>query len=187
MRRLALLDRDGTIIVEKKFLADPEGVELVPGAAAAIRRLNDAGWLVAIVTNQSGVGRGYYTLPQMHATNARVVEVLARAGARIDTVEFCPHHPLAGDPVLRRVCDCRKPRPGQAFAAACHLGASVTGSVTVGDRLVDVNLGRGLGAFGVLVLTGYGRAHRMRCTRERVTPSAIVPALPEAVDWMLAQ
>ena len=187
MRRMALLDRDGTIIVEKKFLADPDGVELVPGAAAAIRRLNDAGWLVAIVTNQSGVGRGYYTLPQMHATNARVVEVLANAGARIDTVEFCPHHPLAGDPVLRRVCDCRKPRPGQAFAAARHLNAGLTGCVAIGDRLVDVRLGLGLGGHGVLVLTGYGEAHRRLCARQRVTPSAIVPSLPEAVEWMLAR
>src|ERR1043166_9261130 len=110
MRRLCVLDRDGTIITDRAFLARPEGVQLRPGAAGAIRRLNEAGWIVAICTNQSGVGRGYYSLGMMHATNARVVEVLAKEGARIDDVDYCPLPPRAGDPLPRRICDCRKPR-----------------------------------------------------------------------------
>lgn len=185
MPKLCVLDRDGTIITDRHFLANPDGVELLPGAAAAIRRLNEAGWIVAICTNQSGVGRGYYTLRQMHATNARVVEVLAKEGARIDDVEYCPHHPLAGDPVLRRVCACRKPGVGQVVAAARKTGGSLTGVVVVGDRLQDVYAGLNLGGFGVLVRTGYGEQHRMLAEHRLRKPSAIVPALPDAVDWIL--
>ncbi len=185
MRRLALIDRDGTIIDEKHFLADPNGVRLIPGAADAIIRLNRADWAVAIVTNQSGVGRGYYTLGQMHAVNGRTMELLTQAGARIDALEWCPHHPLAGLTHLRRICDCRKPRPGQAFAAAYHLGLSVTGCVAVGDRISDVKLGQRLGGKGVMVMTGYGKSHRYKLIRERVHPDALVPDLTAAVEWML--
>ena len=186
LKRLCVLDRDGTIITDRYFLANPEGVELLPGAAAAIRRLNEAGWAVAIATNQSGVGRGYYTLAQMHATNARTVEVLAREGARVDTVEYCPHHPLAGHPLWRRICSCRKPAPGQAISAAWHSGATLTGLVVVGDRMQDVETGLRLGGFGVLVRTGYGEDHRIVAEHRKVQPSAIVPALPDAVEWILA-
>lgn len=187
MRRLALLDRDGTIIAEKHFLADPDGVHLIPGAADAIIRLNRAGWAVAIVTNQSGVGRGYYTLGQMHAVNARTLELLRAAGATIDALEWCPHHPLAGLPHLRRVCACRKPGPGQAFAAAYKLGLSVTGCVAVGDRISDVLLGQRLGGKGILVATGYGASHRFQLIRKRVHPDALVPDLTGAVDWILTK
>jgi len=180
-----VLDRDGTIITDRHFLATPEGVRLLPGAAGAIKRLNDAGWAVAIATNQSGVGRGYYSLEMMHATNARVVEVLAKEGARIDDVEYCPHHPQAGDPVFRRICDCRKPKTGQIVAAARKIDGSLTGVVVVGDRLQDVYAGMNLGGFGVLVRTGYGEEHRILAEHRLIKPSAIVPALPEAVDWIL--
>jgi D-glycero-D-manno-heptose 1,7-bisphosphate phosphatase len=186
MTRLALLDRDGTIIVEKRFLSDRERVELIPGAAEAIRRLNAAGWAVAIVTNQSGVGRGFYRLSDMHAVNARVVERLAGEGARVDVVEYCPHHPAGGIPWLRRRCNCRKPAPGQAIRAARRLGVSLTGCAAVGDRLSDVELGLRLGGRGILVLTGDGAAHRLRLARARITPSAVVPSLSEAVDRLLA-
>jgi D-glycero-D-manno-heptose 1,7-bisphosphate phosphatase len=182
-----MLDRDGTIIVEKPFLADPAGVELIPGAAAAIRRLNDAGWVVSIVTNQSGIGIGRYSFSQMHATNARVVELLAREGARLDTVEFCPHHPQAGHPLLRRVCGCRKPAIGMAVSAARRTGAWLTGCAVVGDRTVDIEMALRLGGAGIMVLTGYGERHRLLAERRRLTPSAIVPALPDAVDWLLTR
>jgi D-glycero-D-manno-heptose 1,7-bisphosphate phosphatase len=185
MKHLALLDRDGTIIAEKKFLADPAGVRLIPGAARAIRKLNDAGWAVAIVTNQSGVGRGYYTLDAMHATNARVVELLARKGARVDAVEYCPHHPQAEVARYRRRCRCRKPGTGQALKAARRLGATLTGCGVIGDRLVDVEMGLRLGGSGVLVLTGLGREHRRLAAEEGVKPTAVVRDLPAAVRWIL--
>ncbi len=187
MKRLALLDRDGTIIVDRGFLSDPAGVELLPGAVGAIKQLNAADWAVAIATNQSGVGRGLYSLAAMHATNARVVEILSRAGARIDAVEFCPHSPEAGAGEFCRACDCRKPAPGMARAAAEKLGVSLAGAVVIGDRLADVKMGLAIGGAGVLVLTGLGVENRGLAAAEGVTPSAIVPDLGGAVEWLLAR
>ena len=189
-RRIVLLDRDGTINVEKGFLADPAGVQLIPGAARAIAKLNRAGFAVAIVTNQSGIGRGMYTREDMHATNARVVGLLRKAGARIDAVEFCPHHPEAMIPVLRRVCRCRKPGTLMARRAATRTGATLKDCVVVGDRLNDIRMGINLKGKSVLVLTGYGRAHSLLARRERMKrdgtiPDAIVKDLPAAVGWIL--
>jgi len=186
-RRIALLDRDGTVIIERGFLADPKGVKLVPGSAGAIKRLKKAGWAVSIVTNQSGVGRGLYTLAQMRATNARTLEVLRRAGARADSLEYCPHHPEAEIRRYRRKCSCRKPGPGMARRAARKAGATLKGCVAVGDRLVDVLLGQGLGGKGVLVLTGYGRKHRALARKQGVKPDAVVRNLASAADWILLQ
>ena len=189
-RRLVLLDRDGTINVEKGFLADPNKVELIPGAARAIAKLNRAGFAVAIVTNQSGIGRGMYTLEEMRTTNARVVGLLKMGGATIDTVEFCPHHPEAVIPALRRICRCRKPGTLMARRAATRTGATLRDCVVVGDRLNDVRMGNKLRGRSVLVLTGYGKAHSLmarkaRMKKEGTIPDAIVRDLPAAVEWIL--
>ena len=184
-RPMVLIDRDGTVIVEKAFLADPAGVELIPGSARAIKRLKKAGYSVAIVTNQSGVGRGYYTLAQMKATNARTLQVLRKAGARIDSLEWCPHHPEAEVRKYRRMCNCRKPAPGMAIRAARKAGATLKGVIVVGDRLVDVELGQMLGGRGILVLTGYGRKHKALARKTGVKPDAVVGNLAKAVDWIL--
>lgn len=184
-KRIVLLDRDGTVIVEKKFLGDPAGVELMPGAARAIKRLKKAGFAVAIVTNQSGVGRGHYTLADMKATNARTLQVLRRAGARVDSLEYCPHHPEAELPRYRRKCSCRKPGPGMARSAARKARATLKGCIAVGDRLVDVKLGQNLGGKGILVLTGYGRKHAKLARREGVMPDHVARSLKYAVDWIL--
>jgi histidinol-phosphate phosphatase family protein len=189
-RRIVLLDRDGTVNVEKGFLADPEKVELIPGAARAIKKLNRAGFAVAIVTNQSGIGRGMYTREQMRATNDRVVAMLKKGGATIDSVEFCPHHPEAVIPALKRICRCRKPGTLMARRAATRTGATLKDCVVVGDRLNDVRMGNKLKGRAVLVLTGYGKAHRLLARKERMRkdgtiPDAIVRDLPAAVEWIL--
>jgi len=186
-RRIVLLDRDGTVIVEKEFLADPKGVELIPGSARAIKRLKKAGYAVSIVTNQSGVGRGFYTLAQMKATNAKTLQVLRKAGVKIDSLEWCPHHPGAEVRKYRKKCNCRKPAPGMAIRAARKAGATLKGCVVVGDRLVDVELGQNLGGRGILVLTGYGRKHKALARKTGVKPDAIVSNLAKAVDWILGQ
>lgn len=182
---MVLLDRDGTVIIERGFLGDPRGVELIPGAASAIKRLKKAGWAVAIVTNQSGVGRGHYTLAQMKATNARTLAGLRKAGARVDSLEFCPHHPEAELSRYRRVCNCRKPAPGMARRAARKAGATLKGCISVGDRIPDILLGQKLGGQGILVLTGYGRKHRKLARRQGVRPDKTARSLPSAVDWIL--
>ncbi len=151
-RRFVLLDRDGTIIVERHYLADPAGVELLPGAAAGLRRLRELGFGLVVVSNQSGVARGYLTLETLERIHARLVELLAAEGVTLDGMYFCPHGPDTG-------CDCRKPLPGLILRAAADLGFDPRLAVVVGDKPCDVDLGRAVGARSVLVRTGYGREH----------------------------
>lgn len=153
-RPAVFLDRDGTLIVERGYLADPEGVELLPGAAAALRRLATAGYRLVVVTNQSGIARGLYTLAEFHAVQRRVEERFAAEGVRFDGVYFCPHHPD-----VTGACACRKPGPELYLRAARELGIDLARSVYVGDKLSDVLPALELGGAGILVRTGYGAEH----------------------------
>lgn len=146
LRRAAFLDRDGTIIEDTGFVRDPGGVVLLPGAAEAITRLNDAGWVVVVVTNQSGIARGLLTEKEYVAVAARVGEVLAARGARIDATWMCPHHPDVSGP-----CDCRKPGLKHYLAAAERFGIDLTKSVFVGDRPSDIEPAKALGGRGILL------------------------------------
>ncbi|HUL84068.1 MAG TPA: HAD family hydrolase [Actinomycetota bacterium] len=149
-RRFALLDRDGTIIVERHYLDDPDQVELIPGAAAAIVRLREElGFGVAVVTNQAQVGRGRLSLEQLDAVHARLKTLLATEGASLDGVFVCPHAPEEG-------CACRKPAPGMALEAAARFGFDPSLAFVVGDHPGDMGLGRAVGATTIFVLTGHG-------------------------------
>lgn len=150
-RAAVFLDRDGTIIAEKSYLADPDGVELVAGSADAIRRLREAGFVVVVVTNQSGIARGLYGEEDYAAVAARLEEVLVARGAAPDATYFCPHHPDVGGP-----CDCRKPDTGMHREAAEALGLDLASSFYVGDKTSDVRPAITLGGQGILVRTGYG-------------------------------
>ena len=150
-RRFILLDRDGTIIVDKEYLSNPDGVELLPGAAAGLVLLRQAGFGLAVVTNQSGIGRGYYSVQDMHAVNERMSALLAAAGVVLDGIYYCPHTPQDN-------CPCRKPRPGMALRAAAELGFTPDQAVVIGDKAADLGLAHAVGALGVLVRTGYGAA-----------------------------
>lgn len=145
-RRAVFLDRDGTVIRDFRFIGRPDQVELVAGAAAAIRRLNDAGWPVIIVTNQSGIARGYFKEADYERVRTRMEEVLAQHGARIDASYMCPHHPDVAGP-----CECRKPGTLLYRQAAKEHKLDVAGSWYVGDRLRDVLPARKLGGRGILV------------------------------------
>lgn len=133
LRRAAFLDRDGTLIADPGYLGDPAGVVLLPGAATAISQLRQAGFLTVVVSNQSGVARGYFDTGAVQAVNRRMAELLRAADARagIDAFYFCPHGPDDG-------CSCRKPRPGMFLQAARELGLDLPGSVCFGDSERDV-------------------------------------------------
>lgn len=146
---LLLLDRDGTIIVEKGFPKEPDEVELVPGSAAAIRRLRALGLRVAVISNQSGIGRGLLTHEDVARVNARLAELLAAEGAAFDAFYYCPHAPGDG-------CACRKPQRTLLDLAAADLGGDLSRSFFVGDKKDDVDAGRNVGATTFLVKTGYG-------------------------------
>jgi D-glycero-D-manno-heptose 1,7-bisphosphate phosphatase len=152
LRPGAFLDRDGTLIVERQFLARPDDVELIPGAAQALKRLADAGFALVLATNQSGIGRGLYGEADYRAVEARLADLLRDEGVRFDGDYHCPHHPDFTGP-----CNCRKPAPGLFLQAADELGLDLARSVYIGDRLRDVLPGLELGGRAYLVRTGYGR------------------------------
>src|SRR5690348_11578078 len=150
-RRAVFLDRDGTIVEDPGFLQQPGDVRLLPGAGEAIHRLNEAGWLVITVSNQSGIARGLYDATAYHAVQHRLVELLAAREARLDGAYFCPHHPDFTGP-----CACRKPGVVLFREAEAALGLDLTRCCWVGDRLSDVEPARQFGGRGFLVATGRG-------------------------------
>ncbi len=150
--RAVFLDRDGTILELVEYLHDPDRVRLIPGVAAALRRIGEAGWLRVVCTNQSGIARGWFTRDAVDAVHERMLDLLRAEGADIDRIEVCPHHPDFGSP-----CTCRKPAGGMLERAAEALGIHTSRSWIIGDRIEDLQAGRVVGARGILVLSGYGR------------------------------
>jgi D-glycero-D-manno-heptose 1,7-bisphosphate phosphatase len=148
-RRCALLDRDGTIVFERGYIRDPDEIELLPGAAAALRRLAQSGLALAVVTNQSAVGRGLLTEERLAEIHQRLRELLAAEEVSLAGIYFCPHVPEDG-------CACRKPETGLFDRASRELGFRPSESFVIGDKECDVELGRRAGATTVLVRTGYG-------------------------------
>jgi D-glycero-D-manno-heptose 1,7-bisphosphate phosphatase len=148
-RRLVLLDRDGTINVERNYVCRVEDLELLPNAAAGVRRLNELGLAVVVVTNQSAIGRGLLTPGGLGEIHARLTGLLAAEGARLDGIYICPHAPAEG-------CRCRKPGLELVERAAADFGADLSRSFFIGDKRADVEAGRAAGAASILVRTGYG-------------------------------
>ncbi|MCK9241156.1 HAD family hydrolase [Desulfocurvus sp.] len=189
-----ILDRDGTIIVDRHYLADPAGVELLPGAGQALARLASAGVRLHLASNQSGIGRGRFTEADLRAVHARLEELLAKFGVRLAGVAHCPHAPEAA-------CPCRKPATGMWLALARAQGLDPAATAMVGDKDADVGLGLAAGlAASILVLTGKGAAHaaRMGLAEPRGPWREIAPRAPGqphllardlagAADWLLAR
>ena len=158
-RRAVFLDRDGTLNVEKEYLHRAEDWEWIPGAIEAIRLLNQAGFVVIVTTNQSGVARGVYSEQAVRELHASVDRWLAAEGAHVDGYYYCPHHPQYGSV---RDCDCRKPAPGLLLAAAREHDIDLKNSYVVGDKASDVGAALAVGATPILVATGYGKAERAK-------------------------
>ena len=154
LRPAVFVDRDGTIMAERAYLADPADVALVPGSRDALAALQGARFALVVVTNQSGIARGLYTENDYHAVAARLAEVLAEGGVVIDRTDFCKHHPDFTGP-----CACRKPGTGMHRRAATELGLDPARSYYIGDKATDILPAIELGGQGVLVRTGYGREH----------------------------
>ncbi len=148
-RRFVLLDRDGTLIAERNYLARVEDVELLPGAAEGLRLLQEARLGLAVLTNQSGVGRGYFDWAALNAVHAHLTQLLANEGVSLTAYYVCPHTPDDN-------CNCRKPQPGLAQRAAAELHFDPAKSFVIGDKPCDIELGREIGAVTFLVRTGYG-------------------------------
>ena len=178
-RGAALLDRDGTLIVERDYLSDPEGVALLPGAAEGLRRMRGLGLLLVVVTNQSGIGRGYFSETALRLVHERLESLLAAEGVRLDGIYHCPHAPDDG-------CDCRKPGTGLAQRAARELGLSLARSAVVGDKGTDVALARALGVPAVLVTTGHGERELAAGARADAVAADLVEAATALERLLLA-
>ncbi|MEY2411143.1 MAG: D-glycero-D-manno-heptose 1,7-bisphosphate phosphatase [Verrucomicrobiota bacterium] len=178
MKPAVFLDRDGTINVEKEYLSDPARLEIFPGTGAALRQLMDAGFLLLVVTNQSGIGRGLYTLADMHAVNERLCRELAKEGVTFEKIYFSPEHPAQPGRG-------RKPSPEFLFDARDEFNIDLARSYMIGDKWIDVLCGRRAGVKqSILVRTGYGA----RTEQESATDLAgawIVEDLPSATAAIL--
>lgn len=155
-RRAVFLDRDGTINVEKDYLHKIEEFEFIPGAPEAIKKLKDAGFKVIVVSNQSGVGRGYFNEQAVETLHEHIQSELAAYDTSIDAFYFCPHHPVHGVDDYQVHCDCRKGNPGMLLQAAREHDIDLQKSFMIGDKLADIEAGEAAGCQSILVLTGYG-------------------------------
>jgi D-glycero-D-manno-heptose 1,7-bisphosphate phosphatase len=146
LRPALFLDRDGTINIDTTHVSRPDTVRLIPGAAAAIARVNASGLPVIVVSNQSGIGRGLFTIEEYEQVRERIDELLSAAGAHVLTTYYCPH-----SPDVAPACECRKPGPGLYRQAAAEHGIDLARSWYVGDRLRDIQPAKSFGGHGILV------------------------------------
>lgn len=186
LRPAVFLDRDGTINEQMGYINHISRFHLLPGVAKAIRLLNDNNIPVVVVSNQSGLARGYFPEELLDEVHARMNELLAREGAAIDGLYVCPHHPEAKQEKYRRECDCRKPKTGMLLQAAKELNLDLAGSFLVGDRWSDLKCARQAGCTPVLVLTGYGRGdYQYIGPGQDIQPAFVAETLLDAVEWIV--
>jgi D-glycero-D-manno-heptose 1,7-bisphosphate phosphatase len=178
LKGAVFLDRDGTIIQEKGYLSDPEAIELIPGVARAIRLINYLDLRTVVVSNQSGVARGYFPVSVVEEINKRLYVLLGQEGASLDGMYYCPHHPDAA-------CTCRKPEPGMLQLAAEELRVDLPSSYMVGDKADDIGAVHRVGGKGILVLTGYGKGELKAWQGD--PPDFVAQDLLEASYWILLQ
>jgi D-glycero-D-manno-heptose 1,7-bisphosphate phosphatase len=180
MNRAVFLDRDGTLNVERNYLSDPAHLEVLPGTGPALRRLSEAGFKLFIITNQSGIGRGYYTEGDMHRVNARLSEVLAADGVRFEKIYFSPESP-------EQPSRTRKPSPQLLFDARDEFGLDLAQSYMIGDKIIDLECGWNAGVKkSILVRTGYGAEVEAKAAG-RIAAAKVVEDLPRAAEWILSQ
>lgn len=170
--RFILLDRDGTVNIERSYLSDPAQFDLYPGVGLALHRLRELGFGLAVVTNQSGLARGLISPDALEAIHAKMARLLADFDVQLDGVYICPHGPDDG-------CYCRKPLPGLIEKAAADFGFIPDQAIVIGDKPIDIELGQGVGARTLLVRTGYGAKSETLCH-----PTAVVDDLPAAASWV---
>jgi len=171
-------DRDGTLNPDPGYIGRPEDFELYPGAGAALARLNRAGARVILVTNQSGIARGMFTLDDLKAVHDKLAHRLALHGARLDAIYHCPHHP-------DEQCTCRKPAIGMAERAIADLALNRSRIYLVGDQSSDVEMAKRLKARSIFVTTGHGSAETLvELSARQLQPDYVTDSLERAVDWI---
>ncbi len=178
MHRAIFMDRDGTVSEDVGYMYHAGLYKVFSWTGPAIRKINDSGMKAVLITNQSGVGRGYFDEADVEQVHRILHAELAVHGAKLDGVYVCVHHPAAG-------CDCRKPNPGMLLQAQRDMNIDLTRSFVIGDKYVDIETAHNAGAKGILVLTGFGQQEREKHERHLHQPDLVVQNLIEAVDSIL--
>ncbi len=186
--RAVFIDRDGTLSEEVGYINHPSRFRLFPYAAAAIKQLNSHGWLAIVTTNQAGVARGYFAEEMIATVHESMTRELGQAGARLDAIYYCAHHPSVGEAPYRLDCDCRKPRPGLISRAAGDFEIDLNQSWMVGDRYSDVEVARNACVKSAFVLSGYGRGEwENQSSNWKHQPDLVAENLLAAVEAIVRQ
>jgi D-glycero-D-manno-heptose 1,7-bisphosphate phosphatase len=184
-KRAIFLDRDGTLNEDVGYPGLYSQVHIYPYSIEAVRKINRAGLLAVVVTNQSGVGRGLFTEAALRKIHRKMNEEFTSQQARLDGIYYCPHYIGSALPEYNLDCTCRKPFPGLGLRAAQELDIDLHRSYMIGDKVEDILFGRAIGARPILVLTGYGRQAQGQLREEGIVPAFVGRTLSEAVDWIL--
>ena len=175
------IDRDGTINIDVDFLSSPSQLQLIPRSADGIRELNELNIPVVVITNQSGIARGLYSEEDLQSIHFRMDELLKQSKASVLAYYYCPHHPTDGIAPYVRECECRKPKAGMLIDAKQKYGFDLSRSFVIGDKCIDVQTGRSVGAISIQVATGYGIAEKEQCHALR---DHYAPDLYDAVQFI---
>ena len=184
-RVAVFLDRDGTLNEELNYIRTPDQLHLVEGAGEAVGRLNERGLITCVISNQSGVARGFLTEDDLSPIHSKLKRELARGGGRIDRIYYCPHHPTEGIAPYNIECDCRKPKIGMLERAVSEFGVDLSRSFLVGDSVVDMQAGNAAKTRTILVLTGYGTSAKEQCANNNIHIDHVAATIVEAIDFIL--
>jgi D-glycero-D-manno-heptose 1,7-bisphosphate phosphatase len=183
--RAVFLDRDGTINEEVGYLDSLDKLRLFPKTTAAIKKIHDGGLKAVVVTNQSGVARGYFSESLVMEIHHSIQESLKKAGTFIDAFYYCPHHDTEGKGIYLKACTCRKPKPGMLLKAAAELDIDLAGSYMVGDTLKDMETARNIPMKAILILTGNYRIDKGEGGTGIVKPDYVAAHILDAVNWII--
>jgi D-glycero-D-manno-heptose 1,7-bisphosphate phosphatase len=184
MQPAVFLDRDGTIIEDVGYVSTPAQLRFIPGSIESIRMLNDAGYKVIVITNQSGVARGILSEDMLQTIDKIIRKQILSGGGHIDDIYYCPHHPEHGVYPYRQACECRKPHPGLIKKATAEHALDLSASFLVGDKSSDMETGKHAGIKTILVETGYGSKEK-EVLKEH--PDHFAKNLADAVKWILKE
>ncbi len=184
-KRAVFLDRDGTINKDVGYPDSFRLIEIYPFSFEAVRKINKAGLLAVIVTNQSGVGRGLIVEKNLHDIHLKFKAAFAKHNAHFDGLYYCPHYISSSTPRYQKNCQCRKPNPGMALQAAEDLEINIKKSYMIGDKVEDILFGLNIQAKPILVLTGFGKKSLLKLKEKRIAPAHVASNLLEAVNWIL--
>ncbi|MBW1823854.1 MAG: HAD family hydrolase [Deltaproteobacteria bacterium] len=186
MKGAVFMDRDGTISEEVGYLNELDQLRLIPKSVEAIKLINESGLMAIVITNQSGVARGYFTEEMVHRVHEKMEKLLDERDVHLDGIYHCPHHPEGVVESYRKTCNCRKPASGLLKKASKDHGIDLAASYIVGDKLIDIELAYKVGAKGILVLTGYGKDELEKINDvPEIRPAYVADTLFDAAKWII--